>query len=109
MQLVPIIPQPKIGVEETLEVKGVAALRPSKPVAERTLPPLIRYRHIKAVLPPNEIAQREKRQLALQPDRRLICRRIHHQSLLEELRSAIDRRRHKQRNTDLQLHIDEEA
>ena len=109
MQLVPLIPQPIIGIKESTEVKGVAAVKPAKAVEERTLPPLIGYRHVRQEMPPNAIAQHEKRQLALQPDRRLLCRRIHHQNLLEELRSAIDRRRHKQRNTDLQLHVDEEA
>lgn len=109
MQLVPIIPQQIIGVEETLAVKGIAAVKPAKPVAERTLPPLVTHGHELPLHTPREINQQEKRQVTQLEERRLICRRIQHLPVLEELRSAIDRRRQKQRSTDLQLHIDEEV
>lgn len=115
MHLVPIIPQPAIGVEESLEVAGVAADKAVKPVAERTLPPLLRYAQEQHASPFNVTNQpgkgmvAERRQLLRQDERRLVCRRIGQQDILEELRSAIDRRRHKRRANDLQLHIDEEA
>lgn len=109
MQLVPIIPQPRVGVEDSLKVTGVAAVKPAKPVVERTLPPLLSYAHAVPPHAPPEIKQHEKRQVTQLQDRRLVCRRIHHQPILEELRSAIDRRRHKKRSTDYQLHIDEEV
>lgn len=115
MHLVPIIPQPRVGVEDTLEVTGVAALKTVKPVVERTLPPLLSYAHEQHAYVFSEINQpgkgqvAERQQVARQEERRLACRRIRHQNILEELRSAIDRRRHRRRANDLQLHIDEEV
>jgi hypothetical protein len=109
MQLVPIIPQPKTGVEASLEVTGVAAMKPAKPVQERTLPPLLSYAKERPVQIANEIKQHKTREVARQTERRIVCRRLHHQPILEELRCAIDRRRHQQRRTDLRLHIDEEV
>lgn len=115
MHLVPIVPQPRVGVEESLEVAGVAALKGVKPVEERTLPPLLSYAREQHAYVFNEMNQpenarvAERLQVARQDERRLECRRIRHQNILEELRSAIDRRRHKRRAGDLQLHIDEEV
>lgn len=109
MQLVPIIPQPRVGVEESLEVTGVAAVKSAKPVVERTLPPLLSYAHKLPPYTPPQISQHEKRQVTQLQDRRLVCRRIHHLPILQELRSVIDRRRHKKRSTDYQFHIDEEV
>ena len=108
MQLVPVIPQPKIGIEESLEVKGVAAVKPAKPVAVRTLPPLVRSHALPAKMQ-YETVRPEKRQITPQEDRRIICRRLHHMNMLEELRSARDRRRRQLRGSDLQLHMDEEV
>ena len=42
-------------------------------------------------------------------DRRKICRRVKHQTVLVELRSGIDRRHHNLRNGDVAEHIDEIA
>lgn len=109
MQLVPIIPQQKFSVEESLEVTGVAAVRPVKPVEERTLPPLVSHGHRLPLHTSSDTSQHEKRQVTVHEERRFVCRRIQHLHVLEELRSSVDRRRHNQRSTDLQLHIDEEA
>lgn len=109
MHLVPIIPQPRVGVEESLEVARTAALKPVKPVEERTLPPLLNYAHELTSPAPTAINQHEKRQDTHSEDRRLVCRRFQHLPILAELRSVIDRRLHKQRSTDIRLHIDEEA
>lgn len=94
MHLVPIIPQPKVGVEESLEVQGIAAVKRARPVQERTLPPLLTQPHE----PPSqlvfEVYGEEGPRRTRLPERRLICRRLNHLSILEELRSAIDRRKH---------------
>lgn len=109
MQLVAIIPQAKVGIEETLTVSGVAAMNPPKPVQERTLPPLLTYAHEQPVQTINETKLPVQRQVTRQAERRSVCRRVSHRSILEEIRSSIDRRKHQQRGTDLKLHIDEEA
>jgi len=109
MQLVPIIPQPKVGVEESLEVQGITAVKRAKPVQERTLPPLV----TQSREPPSqlvfEVYGEEGPQRTQLPERRFICRRFHHLSILEELRSAIDRRKRDQRGAGFLLHIDEEV
>lgn len=109
MQLVPIIPQPEVGVKESLEVTGVAALKPAKPVMERTLPPGATYAHEKSAQTPAEGAQHKVHMIARRGERRLVCRRSQHQDILQELRSAVDRRRKQLRKTDLPLHVDEQA
>jgi len=109
MQLVPIIPQPKTGVETGLEVTGVAAMKPAKAVQERTIPPLLSYAKERSVHFVSEIKQHKTREISRQAERRIICRRLQHQLILQELRSVIDRRRHQQRRSDLRLHIDEEV
>jgi len=109
MQLVPIIPQAKVGLEETLSVSGVAAIKPPKSVEERTLPPLLTYAYEQRVQTINVTKQPVQRQVTRQAERRAVCRRVPHRTILEELRSSIDRRKHQQRRTDLKLHIDVEA
>jgi hypothetical protein len=52
-----------------------------------------------------ETEQRE----AQQEERRKVSRRVSRQSVLVELRSGIDRRRHNLREGDIVEHIDEEA
>jgi hypothetical protein len=109
MQLVPIIPQQKFDAEDKLPVKGIAAAKPAKPVQERTLPPLLSYGHELQPGSDSEINQHEKRKLTQPQERRIVCRRVKYTVMPEELRSAVDRRRHKQRITDMQLYIDEQV
>lgn len=109
MQIVPIIPQQKFSVEESLEIAGIAAVKPAKPVEERTLPPLVSHGHEQALYTSSEISPQEKRQFIVEEERRLVCRRIQHLPVLEELRSSVDRRRHSLGSAEFQLHIDEEA
>ena len=109
MHLVPIIPRPKTGVEESLAVSGVAVIKPAKPVQERTLVLMRSFAHGQPLQMISEAARPEKAQVSRQAERRIVCRRLHHPTILEALRSSIDRRRHQQRKTDVQLHIDAEA
>lgn len=106
MQFVPIIPRPRNLLEERLEVKRLAAVKAAKPVQPRTLPPLVSYAH---EAPPREQELTEDRRAPLQEERRSYCRRVKHLPVLEELRSAIDRRKNPQRSSDLAEHIDIEA
>ena len=85
MHLVPIIPQPKTGVEERFEVKGVAAPGAVKPVAGRTSsPPPLVYAHVQqgASEIPQPHLQTHKRRAGDRPEtvdqgeRRLACRRF---------------------------------
>lgn len=105
MQIVPIIPQQTTGVTVSPDVKGVSAVKPVQHISEEALPVLVSEENPsrKAI----ETTQQEKRVVSQQQERRVFCRRIHFMPLLEELRASIDRRRHKQRNTDLLEHIDE--
>lgn len=108
MQFVPIIPRQKISFVREMQVKGITAVKAAKPAQERTLPPLLSHTH--APLQQDAgLAQHERRKETQLQERRLSCRRVRHLPILEELRSAIDRRRHNQRVNDFQLHIDEEA
>lgn len=109
MQLVPIIPRQKTDVKERLEVKGIAAVKSAKPGQERTLPPLLSHGRERSMHASGWINQYEKRQVTPLGELRLVCRRLNHLSILEELCSAVDRHSHKRRSADLQLHIDEEV
>lgn len=109
MQLIPIIPQQKFAAEDNIQVKGIAVVKPAKPVQERTLPPLLSYSHEQSPGNYSEVNQHERRKVSQLEERRIVCRRIKHTAIPEELRSALDRRRRKQRLSDMQLHIDEEV
>ena len=115
MHLVPIIPQPKVGIEERLKVTGVAAVKTSTPVGEEAQPPSINLVPEKSAPVSSEITRpvnspvAERYRVNRQEERRKACRRIAHHDMQEELRSAIDRRKHKRREKDMEPHIDEEA
>lgn len=106
MQFVPIIPGPRNLLEERLEVKRLAAVKAARPVQPRTLPPQLTYPH---QTPQRDNPEQERRHAAPQAERRSYCRRAQHLPVLEELRSAIDRRKNSQRGTDQTEHIDIEA
>jgi hypothetical protein len=94
MHLVPIIPQPRVGVEESLEVQGIAAVRRAKPVQERTLPPFVTQAHASPSQLVFEVVGKEGPQRTHLAERRMVCRRLQHLTIPEELRSVIDRRQH---------------
>lgn len=99
------------GSEVKNEVKKLTEIKPVKPVPERTQPshvfrPLTtRPEHQFSLVNPLERRNAE----ASPGDRRTICRRIKTQPLLKELRSKVDRRQTKQRQTDITEHINEKA
>lgn len=107
MQFIPIIPRAGKLLEDWLEVRRLAAVRASRPVEPRSLPPLVRlpphlqHRQIEAV--------QDERRMPGQIERRRYCRRIRGLPILEELRSCIERRKHSQRGSDPATHIDEEV
>ena len=111
MQFVPIIPRPENFLENWLEVKRLATVKAAKPVQQRTLPPLLTHAHERPQRGQTDQGgtEQEERRAGLEEERRSYCRRVLHLPVLEELRSAIDRRKHPQRDTDQQEHVDVEA
>jgi hypothetical protein len=112
MQYVQNLPLPPLlnGLEDKNEVKKLTEIKPVKPVPERTQPSLVfrpftRSEHHHKLVEPVERRHAETHL----GERRIICRRIKTQPLLKELRSKVDRRRHKQRKSDITEHIDEDA
>jgi hypothetical protein len=109
MKYVPSLPPPAGGLEKRREVQALTRVKPARPVQSRTLPPQV----IQPRREPQEIASKaaeelERREPARE-ERRKYCRRVSHQTMLEELRSGLERRRHKQRKRDPTEHIDEQA
>lgn len=110
MKYVPSLPPPITAPADSFGVKALTRVKSVRPVQERTLPPLVTQRHNYSEAPPDTIQHDERRHAEPLPEeRRVCCRRINHLPVMEELRSAIERRRHKQRGSDSTEHIDEEA
>ena len=100
------------GPEDKNEIKKLTEIEPVRPVSERThpsqafQPPTTRPEHQYNLVKPLD----EKRNAdVFLGERRKVCRRIQTQPLLIELRSKLDRRHKKQRNTDITEHINEKA
>ncbi len=109
MKIAPDLPAPVPVAENTLDVKVLAGVKPSRPVQERTLPPLVVQPHSRREGQQDTADQPERRyEPHLHGERRTYCRRIEHLPILIELRSGIDRRRHNQRKADIVEHIDVE-
>lgn len=110
MKIAPDLPAPLPVAGNALEVKALAGVKPSKPVQERTLPPLVVQPHSQREGEPDAADQQERRyESHIHGERRTYCRRIEHLPILIELRSGIDRRRHNQREGDTVEHIDVEV
>lgn len=110
MKYVPSLPPVVTGVKSRLDVYPLTRVKPVKRVQARTLVPLV-------VLPHGEIPSLDgveehperRHDVHMHGERRIYCRRIKHFSVLIELRSGPDRRRHKQRSQDETEHVDEEV
>lgn len=103
IQIIPTDPHPLMTPVRTKGVAEVKKLDGIKPV-----------KHVKKRIPPEYTpgtdGQPERRHREpLQEERRTYCRRFEHLPVLEELRSGIDRRKHKQREGDAAEHVDETA
>lgn len=111
MKYVPSLPPVATGATDSLDVYALSSVKPAKPVQERTLPPLVVHRQVQFDAAPPEIAEQQAkhRDTHVQAERRTYCRRIEHLPLLVELRSRMERRRHKQRMDDTTEHVDEEV
>lgn len=112
MQFVPSLPPPipPSGLEEGGAINKLSEVKKVKDVLEQPVSaPTIKLHA--GHEPPTGLAETSEKRLAEGGlvERRLFCRRIGHQTLLAELRSAADRRRRKQRRNDLSEHIDEEV
>ena len=99
--------QPPPKSPNTTEVGGLTAIRSVKAVQlqEQTVP------SVNQQTVQQEAARLEEQQRRGSGgqfvDRRMVCRRVMQLSVLEELRSGVERRRHSQREGDLVDHVDE--
>lgn len=112
MRYVPSLPPPVAVPEETGEVHGLTAVRPAKPVQQRSLVPLVKQRFAPrgAASPAGQKAAGARQaELRSHEDRRKYCRRVSQERVLIDLRPGVDRRRRSQRATDIATSIDEEA
>ncbi|MCR4298854.1 MAG: hypothetical protein NUV75_08910 [Gallionella sp.] len=110
MKIAPDLPAPVPVAGNALEVKVLAGIKPSRPVQERTLPPLVVQPHSQREGQQDTADQPERRyEPHIHGERRTYCRRIEHLPILIELRSVVDRRRHNQRRNDTAEHIDVEV
>ena len=108
MKYVPSLPPPAIETEDIWATNSVPRVRPVKPVQKRTLPPMVSHpQHARPEMLPGSVEEAERRHEKPFQERRMYCRRIAHRFILEELRSGVERRRHKQRKDDAADHIDE--
>jgi len=112
MRYVPSLPPSITAPEETGEVHAMAAVRPAKPVQQRTLVPLVKQRSAprepSAKAGQTAPADRQTDQRSNE-ERRKYSRRASQQPVLIDLRPGGDRRRRNQRITDVTTSIDEEA
>lgn len=109
MKYVPSLPPPVSGIEDWRQKRALAAVRRTKPVQPRTLPPLVIQPHRSHQDVAEEPVQEVERRELAHEERRKYCRRISRQPMLEELRSGVERRHNRQRGDDDVDHIDEEA
>lgn len=109
MKFVPDLPVPQPVAGNAMEVKALAGIKPSRPVLERSMPPLIVQPHAQREVEADIVEQQVRRyEPHIHGERRSYCRRIEHLPILIELRSGIERRRHNRREGDIVEHIDVE-
>lgn len=107
MRFVPSI-SPAPTSPDSRRVRGLSATQAIKPVhpSVQAVPYVEHQMPDQQAVPP---VGRQNQRRTLLEERRKACRRLHHQPVLEELRSGIDRRRHHLREDDVAEHIDIEA
>lgn len=103
VQSLPPVYTPTSPTGTVIEAQAVPAVEPVQPRQpnERPVPRLDTQR------PALEQAWEPRILATVDNDRRKVCRRIVHQSVLQELRSGSDRRRRNQRSSDLTTAVDE--
>ncbi|MBI3479706.1 MAG: hypothetical protein HY016_05025 [Nitrosomonadales bacterium] len=111
MKYVPDNPPVVIGATDGMDAYPLSGVKSAKPVQERTLPPLVVHHPVQFDAAAAEITRQQERRHAqdVPADRRTYCRRIEHPVYLVELRSRMERRRHKQRMADVTEHVDQEV
>lgn len=105
MKYVPSNPPPRTLPDDYWPAKSPTSVRAVKPVQPRSTPPLVTSQyHAADAASPKELPEangQEKRLLSGDgTERRTVCRRVFNRSVLFELRSSVDRRRNRQRETD---------
>lgn len=105
MQYVQTPPPVYTPTSPTGTVTASAAVKAVSPVTPQA-PPEIPIQPLDPRVPALE-QRRAPHYLAVENERRKVCRRIQRETVLEELRSGIDRRRRNQRRDDVTTAIDE--
>jgi len=112
MQIIPVLPRQNVGRDDKLENSVPAVVKQVNAVEERASAFPLSSHYSAPETPDRELQSGDKsqgvdrRESVVNEGRRLVCRRFQHQQILEELRSTIDRRKHRRRKTDLPSHID---
>lgn len=105
VQSLPPVYTPTSPASTVAEARAVPGVRPVEPQR----PPETPLQRLDTRLPALEQRWEHRPATSIESDRRKLCRRIQHETVLEELRSGVDRRRHNQRKTDLTTAVDEKA
>lgn len=103
VQSLPPVYTPTSPTGTVTEPRAVPAVNPVEPRATQDIP----LQHLDTRRPALEQAWEPRTFASLENDRRKLCRRIRHVSVLEELRSGVDRRHRNQRSTDITTAVDE--
>ena len=108
MKFVPSLAPPITVPKESMAVKALGHVKPTKPVQARSLQPLVIQPHAPLdALPAISEPQEKRHDKHSHGELRIYCRRTEHFPILVELRSKEDRRRHQQRQEDVMEHVDE--
>jgi hypothetical protein len=107
MRIVPSLP-PVTKSPNTRQVGGLTAIHSVKAVQlpEQSVP---NVEHQSAQQEAARLVEHQRHHEGPSEDRRKVCRRVGKQTVLVDLRSGLDRRRHNQREDDFVDHIDETA
>lgn len=105
MKYVPSNPPPVDLIDTYWPPKSPSGVRPIKPVQARTTPPLATSHYQASEEPPaKELPVSNTQEKRISPgdstERRTVCRRIFSRPVLIELRSSVNRRQNRQRETD---------
>jgi len=102
VQSLPPVYTPEGPTDTVVAAEGIPAVRPVAPRIPSDAP----RQRLDTRLPALE-QQWAPRPIAVEGERRKVCRRVLHEPVLDELRSGVDRRRRNQRHNDLTTAVDE--
>lgn len=109
MRYVPSQPPPISGGVDLYESRPLPGVKAVRSVQPRSLPPLVFQRRTGRGLRKPAVHGERRHDPHVEGERRTYCRRTKYLPVLLELRAGHDRRRHRQRSTDIAEHLDEEV